>query len=289
MDEYYFWLVNTQFYAYTDQTDAQDGGDASFTGSYQFGFQDSYYDASSSSRRSGTTRTRCRRCWRSGSRARPSGSPGAACTTASSGSRATSDGYVAIADDARSGVPGAGRGLAVLPGQRQRARCPPGTATDTSPPGFRYDLPPDDAVALPQVLAPPAPPPRPRTRAGCPPTRSSPTTTRAPGCSPRRGSPPRWPWPRRCGRDCAFELALRWYRRAFDPLKQDCTWMHCPATAPTGPRRTTQPGQRTAGRPAPQAVGAVLRQHRGRPSRAPRDRRRACCTTARRCWTGATR
>ena len=44
MDEYYFWLINTQFYAYTDQTDAQDGGDASFTGSYQFGFQDSYYD-----------------------------------------------------------------------------------------------------------------------------------------------------------------------------------------------------------------------------------------------------
>ena len=44
MDEYYFWLINTQFYTYTDQTDAQDGGDASFTGSYQFGFQDSYYD-----------------------------------------------------------------------------------------------------------------------------------------------------------------------------------------------------------------------------------------------------
>ena len=44
VDEYYFWLIGTQFYAYTDDTDAQDTGDASFTGSYQFGFQDSYYD-----------------------------------------------------------------------------------------------------------------------------------------------------------------------------------------------------------------------------------------------------
>ena len=39
VDEYYFWLVDTQFYAYTDDTDAQ-SGDASFTGSYQFGFKD---------------------------------------------------------------------------------------------------------------------------------------------------------------------------------------------------------------------------------------------------------
>ena len=45
VDEYYFWLVDTQFYTYTDQTDAQSNPDISFAGSYQFGFQDSYYDS----------------------------------------------------------------------------------------------------------------------------------------------------------------------------------------------------------------------------------------------------
>ena len=44
VDEYYFWLVDTQYYTYTDQTDAQSNPDISFAGSYQFGFQDSYYD-----------------------------------------------------------------------------------------------------------------------------------------------------------------------------------------------------------------------------------------------------
>ena len=49
VDEYYFWLIGTQVYTYTDQTDATPpdagfNGGASFTGSYQFGFQDSYYD-----------------------------------------------------------------------------------------------------------------------------------------------------------------------------------------------------------------------------------------------------
>ena len=27
---------------------------------------------------------------------------------------------------------------------------------------------------------------------------------------------------------CRYELALRWYRRSFDPLSQDCAWVHCP-------------------------------------------------------------
>ena len=30
---------------------------------------------------------------------------------------------------------------------------------------------------------------------------------------------------------CRFELALKWYQRAFDPLQQDCTWMICPGTS----------------------------------------------------------
>ena len=44
MDEYYFWLIDTQVYTNPADTDSPTTGDASFTGSYQFGFQDSYYD-----------------------------------------------------------------------------------------------------------------------------------------------------------------------------------------------------------------------------------------------------
>ena len=32
VDEYYFWLTNTEFYEYTDQTDAQSNNQVSFTG-----------------------------------------------------------------------------------------------------------------------------------------------------------------------------------------------------------------------------------------------------------------
>ena len=35
--------------------------------------------------------------------------------------------------------------------------------------------------------------------------------------------------------NCRFELALRWYRRSFAPLQEDCAWVHCPGTSPTPP------------------------------------------------------
>ena len=159
MDEYYFWLVNTQFYAYTDQTDAQDGGDASFTGSYQFGFQDSYYDqyqqqsARVGRRGPGAVAAgewqpspAVRLAWcrvHNGQFGQPRRSP-----TAVAVSRAR----------ARSRCSWGGPGTRCTSRSAAARRCPPGTARTRRRPGFRYDLPPDEAVALPQVLAPPAPP-----------------------------------------------------------------------------------------------------------------------------------
>jgi hypothetical protein len=32
----------------------------------------------------------------------------------------------------------------------------------------------------------------------------------------------------RCACRCGFELALKWYTRAFNPLQNDCAWMNCP-------------------------------------------------------------
>ena len=127
------------------------------------------------------------------------------------------------------------------------APLPPGYGSDgrrngdPSPPGFRYDLPTDQAVALPQALEPPAPTRRQLSgRAAAYPF----FAYHEPGARlfPASWFPPRWPWPTRCGRAAAIELALRWYRRAFDPLQQDCTWVHCPgstdATGPTPRRRS---------------------------------------------------
>ena len=31
---------------------------------------------------------------------------------------------------------------------------------------------------------------------------------------------------------CHFDAALAWYREAFNPLQQDCTWIHCASEAP---------------------------------------------------------
>ena len=37
---------------------------------------------------------------------------------------------------------------------------------------------------------------------------------------------------------CSFEAALKWYRLAFDPLNQDCTWVYCPENSQQGLKQT---------------------------------------------------
>lgn len=226
MDEYYFWLIKTQFYAYTDQTDSQDGGDASFTGSYQFGFQDSYYDQYQQQSAEWDDEDQVPSLlakWQPSPAVRL-----AWCRVHNGqfGQPRTSAGYVAITDQPDLVFLGrAGDSLYFqVSGSAPLAA---GYGADTSPPGFRYDLPPDDAVALPQVLAPPAPP----------------------ATSPYPGGLPAYPFfayfdpgvrlfpaswfatalavAEALRGDCAFERALRWYRRAFDPLTRDCAWVHC--------------------------------------------------------------
>jgi hypothetical protein len=243
MDEYYFWLISTQFYTYTDETDAQDGGDASFTGSYPLGFQDSYYDAYQQQSAEWDDEDQVPSLlakWQPNPAVRLAwvrvhngefGSPG------------TSAGYVAIAE--KPDLAFLGRAGDSLYFQVSgSAPLPAGYGADTSPPGFRYDLRPDDAVTLPQVLAPPAPP----------------------ATSPYPGGLPAYPFfayfdpgarlfpaswfatalavAEALRGDCAFERALRWYRRAFDPLQQDCAWVHCAddsAQPPANNRARTAP------------------------------------------------
>ena len=243
MDEYYFWLVNTEFYDYTDQTDASSptSTDATFTGSYQLGFIDSYYDQFQQQSAEWNDEDQVPSLlakWQPNPAVRL-----AWCRVHNGqfGQPRRSATYVAIANPPS--PPNSvdlvflGRGGDSLyfevPGYANP--LPPGYSTETgdpSPPGFRYDLPTDDAVALPQLLAPP------------------PVTPVPPSPTPYAGALNAYPFfayfdpgarlfldswfapsllvADALRADCRYELALRWYKRAFDPLQQDCAWMHCP-------------------------------------------------------------
>jgi Tc toxin complex TcA C-terminal TcB-binding domain/Protein of unknown function (DUF2934) len=236
VDEYYFWLVNTQFYSYTDDTDAQSNSDVTFSGSYQLGFQDSYYDPfqqQSAEWNEEDLVPSLLAKWQSGPAVRL-----AWCRVHNGefGQPRKSEGYVALADKADLTL--LGRAADSLYFQVSgSAPMPPGYTGDTSPPGFRYDLPCDEAVTLPQVLAPPAavtPSPYP-DGLPCYPF----FAYHQPGA---RLFPASWFAPALLVGDalrthCRFELALRWYKRAFDPLNQDCAWMHCADNTSAPPTR----------------------------------------------------
>jgi hypothetical protein len=246
VDEYYFWLINTEFYQYTDQTDAQSSQDASFNGSYQFGFQDSYYDPYQQQSAEWNDEDQVpgllarwlpspavRLCW---------------CRVHNGefGQPRRSDCVVPTSDPPDPSNPvdliflGRAGDSLYFEVNGSPIPSPPRTAPtgDTSPPGFRYDLPTDQALALPQVLVPP------------PPTTTYPGGLLSypffaydePGA---RLFPGAWFAPSAIVADtlrthCRFELALKWYQRSFDPLKRDCTWMDCSEETQT-PTQPTAP------------------------------------------------
>ncbi len=234
IDEYYFWLINAQYYAYTDQTDATDpgggslGSGPSFTGSYQGGFQDSYYDSYQQQSAEWDDEDQVPALlakWQPNPAVRL-----AWCRVHNGqfGQPRRSQDYVAIASPADLVFLGRGADslyFEVSGSAPLAAGYGPEDGGDPSPPGFRYDLPTDEAVVVPQVLKPPA------------------VTTSYPG---GLFSYPFFAYhePGAClfpgswfstsvvvaetlRTHCAFEPALKWYQRAFKPLESDCSWMKC--------------------------------------------------------------
>jgi len=257
VDEYYFWLVNTQFYAYTDQTDAQSGADASFTGSYQFGFQDSYYDQYQQQSAEWNDEDRVPSLlakWQPTPAVRL-----AWCRVHNGqfGQPRKSDGYVAIATPADLIFLGRAGDSLWFQASGSATPLPPGYGADTSSPGFRYDLPADAAVALPQVLKPPAPPSHSPYPGGL--LSYQFFAYHEPGA---RLFPESWFSPillvaESLRTHCNFEQALNWYKRGFDPLQSDCTWMKCnddPARGTIGLTNANRDGADTGtvALPAPQ-------------------------------------
>jgi hypothetical protein len=258
VDEYYFWLIDAEYYSYGADTDSQDDGPSTFAGSYQFGFQDSYYDRFQQQSAE----------WNDADQVPPllaKWKPEHAVRLAWSrvhngefGQPRRSQQYVPIASPADLVLLGrAGDSLHFFVQESGATQpLPPGYGPDASPPGFRYDLPTDQAVAMPEVMKPPPPAPVPPPPGGLgshpffayynPGARLFPaswfSTSLAVGDALRAS--------------CHFEAALQWYRRAFDPLRQDSTWMHCPDDnpdpAPTDDQITRQAQQLWVqhGRPA---------------------------------------
>ena len=112
---------------------------------------------------------------------------------------------------------------------------PPEGYSDPSEPGFRYDLATDNAVVLPLITPTPPLAPTPLKNLlpaypyfvyDAPGTHLFPLSLFSPAIAVAQA----------LRSHCRFEAALKWYGLAFDPLQQDCTWVHCADdTIPTPP------------------------------------------------------
>jgi hypothetical protein len=157
----------------------------------------------------------------------------------------------------------------------------PAGYADPAKPGFRYDLAPDFAVTLPLVAKPqPNPnfvnsllPAYPYFAYVVPGDRLFPLAAYAPAVAVAQA----------LRSHCRFEAALKWYRRAFDPVASDCTWIDCgnaaqtqdgtqspPAAANTGVD-TLSTGNTTVSLPGNAAPAAAI------PPAPPPSAPSACC------------
>jgi hypothetical protein len=222
VDEYYFWLIPAQVYTPCADNSSSATGDSTFTGTYQFGYQDPYYDEvqqQSDEWDDPTQVPQLLASWLPGQAVRL-----AWCRV--------HDGQFGQPRRSTECVPVDGQPDLVFLGRAwdsltfEVSQTTPPQPPSTSGSGFRYDLASDQAVALPEVL----PAPNPTTTYPDPLPSYPFFVYERPGA---RLFPASWfatsltvagALRARCG----YELALRWYGRAFKPLQADCAWMHCP-------------------------------------------------------------
>ena len=247
VDGYYFWLIGSRYFdnaplpAGVQPSESNDG--------YEFGFQDDYYDAGQHQSAfwqdptqlpqllAWKTRPMVRLAWcrvHNGKFSQP---------------RRSTFG-VAVQPGGTVDLVFAGRSGDSLFFTVATGIAPQGYA-DSSPPGFRYDLPHDAAVTLPMVAAPGAAPlfvgglpAYPWFAYAVPGEPPVPLSAFSPALAVAR-------WLRA---HCRFEGALSWSRYAFDPLQSDCAWIRCEPT-----QQSQQPGepQNPEGTPAALSIAAV--------------------------------
>jgi hypothetical protein len=251
VDEYYFWLVDSQKYAEAVPPGTPDPAPEN----KRYGYQDDYYDPTKqeSAEWHDPEQLPALLNWESKPTVRLAWCRvhhGEFCQPRTSAqSVRVSDPSAALDFIGRLGdsLTFAVQGGVVPVGYKGTSPPPDGNGTPRA--GFRFDLAIDVAVALPLVVDPPVV--KTSYPGGLP---AYPYFAFfAPGASvfPRSLYGPSLAVARALRAHCRFEAALKWYRLVFDPLRQDCTWVHCPKDRPTNPGRTVlgeQPPP-TPGRP----------------------------------------
>ncbi len=254
VDEYYFWLIPAELYQpapVPTLSGAPSGGTA--MSNYEYGYQDDFYDPAQQQSA----------VWQDDSQLaqllewQPLPAVRLAWCRIHNGEfqqPRRSAHAVPITAGTSADLQFLGRTGDSLTFQVTNAIAPEGYA-DQSLPGFRYDIATDDATTLPQVLAPAIPPTFLGT-AGLP---AYPWFVfLAPGDSllPLTPFAPSLTIARALRSGCHFEAALAWYREAFNPLQQDCTWIHC-ASDGFEPARSAGNPPSDAAPPSPDGVPAA--------------------------------
>jgi Tc toxin complex TcA C-terminal TcB-binding domain len=211
VDEYYFWLVSGLAYdSPADSSSSPDGG-GSFDGTYESGFQDPYYDQVQQQSTAWDDDSQVPSLLAQWQPERTVRLAWARVRDGEFGQPRRSQECVAVTQQPV--LTFQGRGWDSL-----YFGLGAGSAS-----GFRYDLAADDAVALPEVIAAPQPelaypghlPSYPFFAYHSPGARLFPASRFATSVTVAGALRTR----------CEYDLALRWYRRSFDPLAQDCSWV----------------------------------------------------------------
>jgi hypothetical protein len=239
VDEYYFWLIDGGFYEHPVTPPTP--GFTPPPGGYQDGYQEDFYDPEQqqSSLWQDPNQLPTLLEWR------PSPMVRLAWCRVHNGEfqqpRRSHQG-VPVQHDTVNDLVFLGRTADSLTFSVSNALPRPGYA-DPSAPGFRYDLATDYAVVLPLITAPKSPPKFLNTLPAYPYFIFD-----APGTHLFPLSPfsPSLAIARALRSHCRFEAALNWYRLAFDPLQNDCAWVHCAGDDQSVPPQNL-PGSNTPG------------------------------------------
>lgn len=222
IDEYYFWLIDSCFY---EPPAPPTGITAIEPDNYEYGYQDDFYDPAQQEAAFWQDTTQLpellawspqplvRLAWcrvHNGEFQQPRRSRKGLAIQVPSGGSPTDLTFVGRAADSL--IFSVNNGVAT------------DGYSDPEAPGFRYDLACDDAVVLPLLNAPPAPPTF---------LQNLPAYPYFVYVAPGK---PLFPLSMFCPSvtiaqtlrsHCRFESALKWYRLVFDPLNCDCTWIYC--------------------------------------------------------------
>jgi hypothetical protein len=225
IDEYFFWLIPAEIYEPPAPAALSGASGGSTTTDYENGFQDDYYDAVQQQSAvwhetdkvprllDWPSKPAVRLAWcriHNGEFQQPRRSIRA----------------LQVAPAADSDLVFLGRMADSLTFSVSNGIAPEGYL-DPADPGFRFDLAEDDAIVLPQLLIPKPTLPTFLGSANLPAYPWMLFVSPGKPLFPLSPFTPALAVAQALRSHCRFEAALAWYRSAFNPLAEDCTWIDC--------------------------------------------------------------